>query len=159
MNTIENDLQLNNMDQQQQEVISSEKFKQMILSPTKPPLAVTSYTDETQIKLELQKQFEYYFSTKNLQNDSYLRSQMDADYYVPIAVIAQFKRIKQLTNDTELICFVIRQSTQLQLDASNTRVRSIGGSAGGLITINNSSFNKLMKQPNNKNIVIIQILC
>ena len=142
MNSIESVSDLG-IDQQ----VISEKIKQMILSPKHPQTPSTmqiTTTDEQNIKLELQKQFEYYFSSKNLQNDSYLRSQMDQDNYVPIAVIAQFKRIKQLTNDTDLICFVIRQSTQLQLDSTNTKVRSIGGSAGGLITITNS----FTKKPN-----------
>ncbi len=35
----------------------------------------------------LKKQVEYYFSKENLQHDTYLTTQMDANLSVPIAVI------------------------------------------------------------------------
>jgi len=98
------------------------------------------------IRLELLKQFEYYFSAKNLLTDTYLLSQMDPDAYVPVSLIAQFKRIRQLTGDLDLILSTIRLSSQLQLDPiTNTKVRSIGGHAGGLITI--TSTKKLIAKP------------
>lgn len=134
-----------NMEQFKQQMSSSPSLLSPMTSTPPPPsssslqtagaLKQNGYADE-QTKLELQKQLEYYFSTKNLQNDSYLRSQMDTDDYVAISLISQFKRIKQLTSDMNLIISIIRQSSQLQLDPSNTRLRSVGGSAGGLITIN-----------------------
>ena len=98
---------------------------------------------QEEIRLELLKQLEYYFSTKNLLTDNYLLSQMDAESYVPVALIAQFKRIKQLTRDLDLIIAIIRESSQLQLDpATSTKVRSVGGHAGGLITINTKKLSK-----------------
>lgn len=42
---------------------------------------------------------EYYFSIDNLCKDLFLRKHMDGQGYVPLAVIANFKRIKTLTED------------------------------------------------------------
>lgn len=141
-----------NMEQFKKQMMSSPSLMSPVTSTPPPPPPSSSsiqaagtgapkqhgYADE-QTKLELQKQLEYYFSAKNLQNDSYLRSQMDAEDYVAISLIAQFKRIKQLTSDMNLIISIIKQSSQLQLDPTSTRLRSVGGSAGGLITINTFS--------------------
>ena len=107
----------------------------------------TELAKQEEIRLELLKQLEYYFSAKNLLTDNYLLSQMDADAYVPVALIAQFKRIKQLTRDLDLIIAIIRESSQLQLDpATFTKVRSVGGHAGGLITINTKKLSKSFLQ-------------
>ncbi|EXJ58942.1 hypothetical protein A1O7_06373 [Cladophialophora yegresii CBS 114405] len=44
-------------------------------------------------------QIEYYFSIDNLCKDLFLRKHMDGQGYVPLSVIANFKRIKTLTQD------------------------------------------------------------
>ncbi|KAJ9609880.1 hypothetical protein H2200_006209 [Cladophialophora chaetospira] len=44
-------------------------------------------------------QIEYYFSIDNLCKDLFLRKHMDGQGYVPLGVIANFKRIKTLTED------------------------------------------------------------
>ncbi|KIW82483.1 hypothetical protein Z517_05510 [Fonsecaea pedrosoi CBS 271.37] len=44
-------------------------------------------------------QIEYYFSIDNLCKDLFLRKHMDGQGYVPLSVIANFKRIKTLTED------------------------------------------------------------
>ncbi|KAI9376796.1 hypothetical protein BJX61DRAFT_530615 [Aspergillus egyptiacus] len=54
-------------------------------------------------------QLEYYFSVDNLCKDIYLRKQMDSQGYVPLNVIAGFKRVKSLTEDFELLRHVARQ--------------------------------------------------
>ncbi len=41
-------------------------------------------------------------------NDRYLKSQMDAEDYVSIAIIANFKLVKRLTNDLQLIVDVLK---------------------------------------------------
>merc|ERR1739836_288248 len=63
-----------------------------------------------QLKQMLQHQLEYYFSRENLAHDSYLMSQMDADQFVPIAIIANFNQIKKLTSDIKLVTQVLRES-------------------------------------------------
>jgi hypothetical protein len=43
--------------------------------------------DHDQLVTAVRKQIEYYFSKENLQTDSYLISQMDANMSVPIPVV------------------------------------------------------------------------
>jgi hypothetical protein len=61
-----------------------------------------------QLRQNLKKQLEYYFSRENMVNDRYLKSQMDAEEYVPIAIIANFKLVKRLTHDLQLIVDVLK---------------------------------------------------
>lgn len=61
-----------------------------------------------QLRQHLRKQLEYYFSRENMIHDTYLQSQMDADDYVPISIIAGFKLVKRLTNDIQLIVDVLK---------------------------------------------------
>jgi hypothetical protein len=100
------------------------------LTASSPSLIVVN---NNQLKFDLLKQLEYYFSSKNLKKDKYLLSQMDSEYYVPIITISQFPKVRDLTLDLDFIIDTIRQSTQLELDLTNTKVRSIGGYIGGSI--------------------------
>lgn len=52
---------------------------------------------------------EYYFSVDNLCKDMYLRKHMDSQGFVRLAFIASFKRIKNLTEDYELLRHSSRQ--------------------------------------------------
>jgi hypothetical protein len=63
----------------------------------------SSVDSKTDLEARLRKQLEFYFSRENLATDSYLRSQMDNDQYVPIKVVAKFNKIVQMTNDLDLI--------------------------------------------------------
>lgn len=45
----------------------------------------------------LKTQIEYYFSTGNLPKDVFLRENMDSQGFVPLEVIADFKRVKQIS--------------------------------------------------------------
>lgn len=65
-------------------------------------------SEAEQLRLLLRKQLEYYFSRENMIHDTYLQSQMDVDDYVPIAIIANFKLVKRLTNDIQLIIDVLK---------------------------------------------------
>ena len=76
-----------------------------------------------QLKQMLQHQLEYYFSRENLAHDSYLMSQMDADQFVPIAIIANFNQIKKLTSDIKLVTQVLRESPNVQVDTEGLKVR------------------------------------
>jgi la-related protein 1 len=57
----------------------------------------------------LSMQLEYYFSVDNMCKDMFLRRQMDSQGFVPLGVIASFKRVKSLTEDFELIRHISRQ--------------------------------------------------
>jgi len=56
----------------------------------------------------LSMQLEYYFSVDNLCKDMFLRRHMDGQGFVPLGVIANFKRVKSLTEDFELLRHVAR---------------------------------------------------
>ncbi|CAF4469765.1 unnamed protein product, partial [Rotaria magnacalcarata] len=57
-------------------------------------------------------------------HDIYLQSQMDADNYVPISLIANFKLVKRLTHDLQLIIDVLKESPSVEVDTEEKRVRS-----------------------------------
>lgn len=75
------------------------------------------------LRAALKRQLEYYFSQQNLAKDSYLKAQMDKDHYVPIVTIANFEKIKHLTNDYLLVVEVLRSSTEVQVDDAGELVR------------------------------------
>ncbi len=76
------------------------------------------------IRSQLRKQFEYYFSPDNLRKDTFLQSLMDENKYVSISSIAQFKKVRELTQNQQFIIDAIRESFVLQLDPTQTKVRS-----------------------------------
>jgi hypothetical protein len=48
-------------------------------------------------------QVEFYLSKDNLLRDTFLRAQMDSEGFVPLAVIADFPRMKTITTDISVI--------------------------------------------------------
>lgn len=61
-----------------------------------------------ELRAMLKNQLEYYFSQENLAVDAYLVSQMDSDQFVPIATVASFSQVKQLTTDLQLVVEVLK---------------------------------------------------
>ena len=59
-------------------------------------------------------QMNYYFSVENLCKDLYLRSHMDSQGFVFLELLAQFNRIKQLTNDMDLIRLACHHSQTIE---------------------------------------------
>ncbi|KAL8629418.1 hypothetical protein Q9189_004868 [Teloschistes chrysophthalmus] len=57
---------------------------------------------------------EYYFSVDNLCKDLYLRKHMDSQGFVFLSVLAKFNRIRQLTQDLELVRYVCLHSPQIE---------------------------------------------
>lgn len=71
----------------------------------------------------IRKQIEYYFSRENLATDAYLVSQMNSNMYVPIQIVANFKKVKSLTEDINLIVSVMRESDKVCLSEDGTLIR------------------------------------
>lgn len=67
------------------------------------------YMEPFSLMSMLSMQLEYYFSVDNMCKDMFLRKHMDSQGFVPLGVIASFKRVKSLTEDFELIRHVSRQ--------------------------------------------------
>mmetsp|Transcript_24821 Transcript_24821/g.28329 ORF Transcript_24821/g.28329 Transcript_24821/m.28329 type:complete len:445 (+) Transcript_24821:369-1703(+) len=73
------------------------------------------------IKPRLLQQIEYYFSANNLNKDTYLRGQMDEEGYVPIDIIANFRRVRDLTKDRSVIEELLKRSTALEVVENKIR--------------------------------------
>jgi len=58
---------------------------------------------------------------ENLAVDAYLVSQMDSDQFVPIATVASFSQIKQLTTDLQLIAEVLKGIANCLVSVSISR--------------------------------------
>jgi hypothetical protein len=71
----------------------------------------------------LQNQLEFYFSRQNLSTDAYLISQMNSQKYVPVDVIANFRKVKSMTEDKELLVQVMRTCKNLVANEEGTMVR------------------------------------
>ncbi|RFN47613.1 la family [Fusarium flagelliforme] len=61
----------------------------------------------------LKAQVEYYFSVENLCKDMFLRGHMDSQGFVNLHFIAAFNRLRQLTEDINLIRHVCEESVEL----------------------------------------------
>lgn len=85
----------------------------MFVPPMDPPLHVL-----------ILNQIEYYFSDANLVKDDFLRSQMDEEGWVPIALIAGFHRVQKLTNDIQMILNSLRDSATVEIQGEKVRRRS-----------------------------------
>ncbi|KAF9999288.1 La- protein 4 [Modicella reniformis] len=73
----------------------------------------------------LREQLEWYLSSKNLATDTYLVSKMNADHWVPISVIADFKKVKALTSNIQEVIDALRRSSKVLVDESGTMVKAI----------------------------------
>ncbi|AES74061.1 putative lupus La protein [Medicago truncatula] len=69
------------------------------------------------------KQIDYYFSDVNLTNDEFLKSNMDEHGWVPVSLIANFPRVKNLTNNIELILDSLRNSSVVEVNGDKLRKR------------------------------------
>ncbi|KAI9314141.1 hypothetical protein BX666DRAFT_1970743 [Dichotomocladium elegans] len=79
--------------------------------------------DAETLKFYILQQIEYYFSIDNLCKDMFLRSQMDAEGYVNIKLIADFNRVKALANDYNLIHEALNESKLLEVKGDKVRKR------------------------------------
>lgn len=93
-------------------------------SADQKPHQTPTLTDDLRDKII--KQVEYYFSDENLPNDKFLMNYVtkDVEGFVPIAVIASFRKMKRLTHDSSLIVAALKQSSCLVV-SSNSKVRRL----------------------------------
>lgn len=95
-----------------------------------PP--VTPYqpgSEQLYLLPQISHQIEYYFSVDNLIKDTFFRKHMDSQGYVFLSFVADFKRLKNLTTDYDLIKYVCLQSTNIELrtgDDGQDRLRKVG---------------------------------
>lgn len=70
-------------------------------------------------------QIEFYFSHRNLEGDFYLRKNMDSQGYVPIKFVANFNKVKKMTEEIEVIKATLLFSKVLQVDTERNLVRKL----------------------------------
>ncbi|KAG0200458.1 La ribonucleoprotein domain member 1 [Mortierella sp. NVP41] len=83
--------------------------------------AIPNGANTDAVKAFLLQQMEYYFSVENLCKDVYMRTQMDAQGFVPLSLVANFNRVKSLTTDHALIKDTIKDSSVIELSGDNIR--------------------------------------
>merc|ERR1719201_3003399 len=69
----------------------------------------------------VRNQVEFYLSKDNLLRDTFLRAQMDSDGFVPLAVIANFNRMKAITNDISVIKTALSESSVVEVQDDRVR--------------------------------------
>ncbi|KAI0100655.1 hypothetical protein GGR51DRAFT_348473 [Nemania sp. FL0031] len=77
-----------------------------------------------------QTQVEYYFSTENCVKDWYLRTHMDSQGFVPIAVISSFNRMRELLVDHNILRQACMDSAMLELVIGGDGVERVRSKEG-----------------------------
>ncbi|KAK3015515.1 hypothetical protein RJ639_005763 [Escallonia herrerae] len=89
------------------------------ISSGAPALSAETLT----LRGNIAKQIDYYFSDENLRNDHYLRSLMDTHGWVPISIIADFKRVKHMSTDIPFILDALQSSNLVEVQGNKVRRR------------------------------------
>ncbi|CAH8447688.1 unnamed protein product [Schistosoma margrebowiei] len=71
----------------------------------------------------IRNQIEYYFGDRNFTRDRYLQEKMTVDGYVPLEVILNFPRMKQLDASENLIIQACCNSSVVEIDAGRGLIR------------------------------------
>ncbi|XP_051150938.1 la-related protein 1B-like [Andrographis paniculata] len=100
--------------------MTPESFRAVQIGPPPPPF----YPPADSLTSKIVKQIDFYFSDDNLAKDKFLRSKMDEHGWVPITLIASFRRIDQLTKDVPLILESLRYSTVVEVQDGKVRRRN-----------------------------------
>jgi Protein of unknown function (DUF3223)/La domain len=80
-------------------------------------------------KAETKKQVEYYLSDKNLATDKFFNEKITAagkDGWIDMSCILACNKIKQLKVTAEQIAEAVKDSTDVEVDASGKRIRRLG---------------------------------
>jgi la-related protein 1 len=68
-------------------------------------------------------QIEFYFSHRNLEGDFYLRKNMDSQGFVPIQIVANFNKVKKMTDKIDVVKETLLFSKVLSVDVERDMVR------------------------------------
>ncbi|PNP54568.1 hypothetical protein THARTR1_05125 [Trichoderma harzianum] len=78
----------------------------------------------------LKDQVEYYFSIENLAGDLYLRARMDSQGFVPLHLITSFKRVRQLTDDIDIVRAACEFSIEIDFAVGDDGIERVRRSQG-----------------------------
>lgn len=79
---------------------------------------------DPQLHANIVNQIDYYFSNENLVKDTYLRQNMDEQGWVPISLVATFKKVSILTDNIPFILEAMRSSTVVEVQGDKLRRRN-----------------------------------
>ncbi|KAG5620916.1 hypothetical protein H5410_006134 [Solanum commersonii] len=82
------------------------------------------HVPDTQWHTRIVNQMDYYFSNENLIKDTFLRQNMDEHGWVPVTLIAGFKKVMELTDNIQLILNAVRFSTVVEVQGEKLRRRN-----------------------------------
>lgn len=95
-----------------------------LAGPAMAPAVPLSPADRQQLKTQVQAQIEYYFGKDNLIKDIHLRTNcMNSEGWVPIAVLAGFRRIQNMTTDISIIHEALQGISMLEVDPTGVHIR------------------------------------
>ncbi|XP_047334338.1 la-related protein 1C-like [Impatiens glandulifera] len=82
------------------------------------------YLPDPQLHSRIVSQIDYYFSNENLVKDTFLRMNMDDQGWVPIRLIAGFKKVMMLTDNIQFILDTLHSSTIVEIQGERVRRRN-----------------------------------
>ncbi|KAM3342898.1 la-related protein 1C isoform X1 [Capsicum galapagoense] len=97
-----------------------DSFRVPMLAPVSP---IFLHVPDTQLHTRIVNQIDYYFSNENLIKDTFLRQNMDEHGWVPVTLIAGFKKVMELTDNIQLILNAVRSSTVVEVQGEKLRRR------------------------------------
>ncbi|CAE7545160.1 larp7, partial [Symbiodinium pilosum] len=68
-----------------------------------------------QLRFAIRSQFEFYFGDVNYAKDNFLRSQADDDGWTSLRLVAKFNRVRELTDDFDMVQRAIEASTVVEV--------------------------------------------
>ncbi|MBA0787623.1 hypothetical protein Gotri_027454 [Gossypium trilobum] len=91
------------------------------VAPMSPMFFPAPEPHDNQLHASIVNQIDYYFSNENLIKDTYLRQNMDDQGWVPIKLIAGFKKVLLLTDNIQLITDALQSSTVVEVQGDKVR--------------------------------------
>ncbi|XP_072261825.1 la-related protein 7 isoform X2 [Pyxicephalus adspersus] len=78
-----------------------------------------------QLLTDIAKQVDFWFGDVNLHKDRFLREQIEKtrDGFIDISLLASFNKMKKLTTDAKLISRAVKNSSVVELNLENTKIR------------------------------------
>ncbi|CAH8274185.1 unnamed protein product [Arabidopsis lyrata] len=81
------------------------------------------HVQDPPLHMKLHNQIQYYFSDENLITDIYLRGFMNEQGFVPLRVVAGFKKVAELTDSIQQIVEALQNSPSVEVQGESIRKR------------------------------------
>ncbi|XP_022775452.1 la-related protein 1C-like [Durio zibethinus] len=102
-----------------------DSFRGVPFVPPMPPVFFPApEPQDHQLHAKIVNQIDYYFSIENLIKDIFLRQNMDDQGWVPIRLIAGFRKVSMLTDNIQLILDALQSSNVVEVEGDKVRKRT-----------------------------------